>query len=174
MQNFAKLLPVLLLGSTLSGCSLAGFGGLGSGDFGQQAQHGQYWGANSHCGNQYNAPVNTAVNPNGCQGAYPVAQSHVATQSYGGQAFAPSPYAAAQTISPAYGAQFPAAPTYVAQGQNFPAYQGQQGFQGGGFAPAFVNPQFRSSNGLRQAYTCLLYTSPSPRDLSTSRMPSSA
>ena len=25
-----------------------------------------------------------------------------------------------------------------------------------------------------QAYTCLLYTSPSPRDLSTSRMPSSA
>ena len=27
---------------------------------------------------------------------------------------------------------------------------------------------------LRLAYTCLLYTSPSPRDLSTSRMPSSA
>ena len=27
---------------------------------------------------------------------------------------------------------------------------------------------------LRQPYTCLLYTSPSPRDLSTSRMPSSA
>ena len=26
----------------------------------------------------------------------------------------------------------------------------------------------------RGAYTCLLYTSPSPRDLSTSRMPSSA
>ena len=25
-----------------------------------------------------------------------------------------------------------------------------------------------------QVYTCLLYTSPSPRDLSTSRMPSSA
>ena len=25
-----------------------------------------------------------------------------------------------------------------------------------------------------EAYTCLLYTSPSPRDLSTSRMPSSA
>ena len=25
-----------------------------------------------------------------------------------------------------------------------------------------------------QSYTCLLYTSPSPRDLSTSRMPSSA
>ena len=26
----------------------------------------------------------------------------------------------------------------------------------------------------KQAYSCLLYTSPSPRDLSTSRMPSSA
>ena len=30
------------------------------------------------------------------------------------------------------------------------------------------------SSGLRQFQTCLLYTSPSPRDLSTSRMPSSA
>jgi len=28
--------------------------------------------------------------------------------------------------------------------------------------------------GLEKAKTCLLYTSPSPRDLSTSRMPSSA
>ena len=27
---------------------------------------------------------------------------------------------------------------------------------------------------IKQAYICLLYTSPSPRDLSTSRMPSSA
>ena len=27
---------------------------------------------------------------------------------------------------------------------------------------------------VRQAFDCLLYTSPSPRDLSTSRMPSSA
>ena len=30
------------------------------------------------------------------------------------------------------------------------------------------------SNNDNQTYTCLLYTSPSPRDLSTSRMPSSA
>ena len=29
-------------------------------------------------------------------------------------------------------------------------------------------------DSLRQDFTCLLYTSPSPRDLSTSRMPSSA
>ena len=28
--------------------------------------------------------------------------------------------------------------------------------------------------GVDEVYTCLLYTSPSPRDLSTSRMPSSA
>ena len=31
----------------------------------------------------------------------------------------------------------------------------------------------KKQNGI-EAYTCLLYTSPSPRDLSTSRMPSSA
>ena len=31
-----------------------------------------------------------------------------------------------------------------------------------------------SENGRRMAKGCLLYTSPSPRDLSTSRMPSSA
>ena len=30
------------------------------------------------------------------------------------------------------------------------------------------------SNGSKELYGCLLYTSPSPRDLSTSRMPSSA
>ena len=32
----------------------------------------------------------------------------------------------------------------------------------------------RSAMPTAQAYRCLLYTSPSPRDLSTSRMPSSA
>ena len=31
-----------------------------------------------------------------------------------------------------------------------------------------------SEAGAELAFTCLLYTSPSPRDLSTSRMPSSA
>ena len=35
------------------------------------------------------------------------------------------------------------------------------------------NETFQSES-LAQKYTCLLYTSPSPRDLSTSRMPSSA
>ena len=34
--------------------------------------------------------------------------------------------------------------------------------------------EFRSSEEISEEYDCLLYTSPSPRDLSTSRMPSSA
>ena len=36
-----------------------------------------------------------------------------------------------------------------------------------------ITPLFQSPRGLRYV-ACLLYTSPSPRDLSTSRMPSSA
>ena len=35
-------------------------------------------------------------------------------------------------------------------------------------------PALESSAAVNNAGTCLLYTSPSPRDLSTSRMPSSA
>ena len=35
-------------------------------------------------------------------------------------------------------------------------------------------PTSITANNLRRAGVCLLYTSPSPRDLSTSRMPSSA
>ena len=34
--------------------------------------------------------------------------------------------------------------------------------------------QFELSDNVKGIYVCLLYTSPSPRDLSTSRMPSSA
>ena len=41
------------------------------------------------------------------------------------------------------------------------------------FNTADVNDQRHDDNALKN-YTCLLYTSPSPRDLSTSRMPSSA
>ena len=37
-----------------------------------------------------------------------------------------------------------------------------------------VNTKYGSKDFLVLTYTCLLYTSPSPRDLSTSRMPSSA
>ena len=42
----------------------------------------------------------------------------------------------------------------------------------------YVVPDFRLPEDqlqeIRDRHTCLLYTSPSPRDLSTSRMPSSA
>eukprot|EP00831_Metopus_contortus_P070632 TRINITY_DN6439_c0_g1_i1.p2 TRINITY_DN6439_c0_g1~~TRINITY_DN6439_c0_g1_i1.p2 ORF type:complete len:131 (+),score=14.24 TRINITY_DN6439_c0_g1_i1:179-571(+) len=41
-------------------------------------------------------------------------------------------------------------------------------------APMTVNATILGSNGEYTLNTCLLYTSPSPRDLSTSRMPSSA
>ena len=44
--------------------------------------------------------------------------------------------------------------------------------------PAIFNPEdlnaLEQALRLKDAYPCLLYTSPSPRDLSTSRMPSSA
>ena len=38
----------------------------------------------------------------------------------------------------------------------------------------FVRPILQYNSVIWSPYTCLLYTSPSPRDLSTSRMPSSA
>ena len=61
----------------------------------------------------------------------------------------------------------------------------QGAIQGQGFAaPQFQDPRvqtqnfqnqnFQRQNPQGQGYHCLLYTSPSPRDLSTSRMPSSA
>ena len=37
-----------------------------------------------------------------------------------------------------------------------------------------LEPRLATEDELRRFHTCLLYTSPSPRDLSTSRMPSSA
>ena len=47
-----------------------------------------------------------------------------------------------------------------------------------GVCQAVVNPDNKESfilaESIRNEYVCLLYTSPSPRDLSTSRMPSSA
>ena len=41
-------------------------------------------------------------------------------------------------------------------------------------AEVVLNAEKTKTKDPRQAYGCLLYTSPSPRDLSTSRMPSSA
>ena len=40
--------------------------------------------------------------------------------------------------------------------------------------PDFINPEKIDQEMRRVFDICLLYTSPSPRDLSTSRMPSSA
>ena len=54
------------------------------------------------------------------------------------------------------------------------SFQGQPCSYSGGTASgqACTGPQNNTSNSM--VTTCLLYTSPSPRDLSTSRMPSSA
>ena len=43
-----------------------------------------------------------------------------------------------------------------------------------GVSVIYVSVKFRAGYPERPANSCLLYTSPSPRDLSTSRMPSSA
>ena len=40
--------------------------------------------------------------------------------------------------------------------------------------PDGIKPDELAKLIMKEIYTCLLYTSPSPRDLSTSRMPSSA
>ena len=53
--------------------------------------------------------------------------------------------------------------------QSFVILEGMDNF--GGTWRCHKYPGLRSDSDL---YTCLLYTSPSPRDLSTSRMPSSA
>ena len=44
------------------------------------------------------------------------------------------------------------------------------GMDDGGFGTSFE----KITEAIDEVYSCLLYTSPSPRDLSTSRMPSSA
>ena len=48
------------------------------------------------------------------------------------------------------------------------------GTNGKGSTIAFLRAMLEASGARVHVYTCLLYTSPSPRDLSTSRMPSSA
>ena len=48
------------------------------------------------------------------------------------------------------------------------------GTNGKGSTAAFLREILEAHNLSVNIYTCLLYTSPSPRDLSTSRMPSSA
>ena len=61
--------------------------------------------------------------------------------------------------------------------QNFDFNNAFAGMQGGSYDPGSFTAQQAQAAQLgsaEQAQFCLLYTSPSPRDLSTSRMPSSA
>ena len=65
------------------------------------------------------------------------------------------------------------------QGQLIPlALEGEdvigQARTGTGKTASFAIPILEQLDGLDECRDCLLYTSPSPRDLSTSRMPSSA
>ena len=53
-------------------------------------------------------------------------------------------------------------------------FTGQRVFGAIGFVAAASALLIWGEGSMEMPYTCLLYTSPSPRDLSTSRMPSSA
>lgn len=175
MRNTTKLFPVLLLGSVLSGCSLAGVGDSFGGNY-ADAQQGQYWGAPSNCGQAQPQPQVQSYPACGA------AQNAVPNQAYGtfaSQGYeAPSTYNAqpAYSAQPAYNAQaaygtqapyaaqpaYNAQPTYSAQSAYGvqPAYQGQnpyyaqQGYAQNNVAPAaYVSPRAGVSNGLRQSYT---------------------
>ena len=63
-------------------------------------------------------------------------------------------------------APFPPPGTYLGQKNYYASDQVPLARRGGGATPPVTDPN--------DYYGCLLYTSPSPRDLSTSRMPSSA
>ena len=58
--------------------------------------------------------------------------------------------------------------------ENFPLTVSASKFQGGQSNPTFVLEDTTGKNGSGNSETCLLYTSPSPRDQRGSRMPSSA
>lgn len=179
MRNFKKLLPVLLLGSALGGCSMAGTGDYFA-DKHAQTQHTQapyYWGQSSGC--EYT----------GCEVSYPVAPNFAQAQQYA------TPPATSnmqhfgltghnyqgQHAAPCYTQQAPAYQTpphqgnchqgqhtqgHYLQGQNL---QGQhhlgqyqhgnyqhgsypQGHSQNGYAPAYYPSHRGVSKGLRQAY----------------------
>ena len=88
MRKTAKLLPILLLGSTLGACSMAGTGDYFADEYAhtQQTQMPHYWGQPSGC--EYT----------GCEISHPVAPAHVETHPFGGQAVAPSPHAYGHSV----------------------------------------------------------------------------
>lgn len=162
MHNTIKLLPILLLGSTISGCSMAGFGDFHGDGFSSCGVEAPVF-----CGDSFPAAQNTVVSqpcrvelPSACDHGYTVAQNTVAAQPYSGYAAAPSqyaaqpavaapaPYVAAQPAAASYGSQLYAQQPYLEAAPTYAGYQGQQAY-----APAYVNPQPRASKGLRQAYT---------------------
>ncbi len=146
MRHTAKLLPVLLLGSALGGCSMAGTGDFFADEYAQaqKSQMAQYWGEQPSCNDQVQQQF---VQGSACGGSFSAAQNQVFGQPYGQTVATP----VAQnyqgfTGQNAYQGQFPY------QGQ--PVYQGQQGYiQNGYGASPYVNARGGSSRGLRQSYT---------------------
>ena len=165
MRNTTKLLPVLLLGTALSGCSMAGLSNPFSNSYSQSqhAQTSQYEGASSHC-----QPQQTQYQQTACRDTYSNAQAQAPAYPYNVHSSAPAQPAYAQTA--AYSAQqsYPAQPAYQGQQayQGQSVYQGQQAYQGqsaypvqqeyaqnGYGASPYVNPRIGASRGLRQSYT---------------------
>ena len=64
--------------------------------------------------------------------------------------------------------------THVHQAASLPVEQVEEPTLRGGPVVTPRPPAQSAGPSYRKSFTCLLYTSPSPRDLSTSRMPSSA
>lgn len=131
MRNTAKLLPVLLLGSALGGCSMAGTGDFFADEYAhtQQTQMPHYWGQASGCAYT------------GCEVAYPTAPSQVATHAYGSQAYGNQgcgnqAYLESAPVLPSYGQQACggqpygnpayAAPSYGGPSHGEPIYNGAQ------------------------------------------------
>ncbi len=130
MRNTTKLLPALLLGSVLGGCSMAGTGDYYADDYAhmQKTQMPHYWGEPSGC--EYT----------GCEVSYPVAPAHVKTHPYGGQPVTPNPQAYGQSVQNYHG-------QHGHHGQHHQAHHNSS------HMPAYHNSRGGSSKGLRQAYT---------------------
>ena len=131
MYNYSKLLPVLLLGSAISGCSLGG------GDFfNKNGSFGQQSNCHDTCGTS----------------SYQTAQSHQAPQGHISQTYSQP---AATNVTPSYQTHtsqstYQAQPTYQAQTTYQPQNTGHQAVYG---AAPYVRGQRGSSKGLRQSYT---------------------